>query len=346
MSRTPQHLVIDARPRGPSGPLAAERVLGRAVIDHLVELSEAVGGPGRVVAIHARQDEHDHLRALLASRPPGRYRMAVGPPPEDAAILRADRFYDPSRLKKALRRGRAPESAAIWRIDQARSLAAAEDELTRRRTFQPLGRLWATGPALALARWLAPTSVRPNAVTLASAGLMLVAAGLVGAGFRGWAGQVLPALALALALVLDTADGHLARLQGTASDFGRWLDANLDELGDMALHAAIAWSAFVRSGHSGWLVLGIVYAAGKYLFMFGTRDASAPSAIAGVSGSVVRPGWARRLAHWAGHADVRWHLWIALAAAGRLDAALVAYAAYFPARAAGGAIRKAVAHAS
>ena len=58
----------------------------------------------------------------------------------------------------------------------------------------------------------------------------------------------LASASLAAALVLDTSDGHLARLQGTASEFGRWLDANLDELGDMALHAAIAWAAFARDG--------------------------------------------------------------------------------------------------
>ena len=33
-----------------------------------------------------------------------------------------------------------------------------------------------------------------------------------------------------------------------------------------------------------------------------------------------------------GHADLRWHLWIVLAAFGRLDLALIAYAVYFPAR--------------
>jgi hypothetical protein len=46
----------------------------------------------------------------------------------------------------------------------------------------------------------------------------------------------------------------------------------------------------------------------------------------------------------AGHADVRWHLWIVLAALGQLDAALVVYAAYFPARALAGALRKAARH--
>src|SRR5205807_932782 len=80
------------------------------------------------------------------------------------------------------------------------------------------------------------------------------------------AGRVVTAAALALALVLHTADGHLARLQGTASEFGRWLDAILDELGDMALHAAAAWAAFHRDAQPAWLLLGMLYAMGKYLF--------------------------------------------------------------------------------
>ncbi len=71
---------------------------------------------------------------------------------------------------------------------------------------------------------------------------------------------------MAVALVLDTADGRLARLQGTSSAFGRWLDEFLDEMVDLVLHAAIAWSAFVRDGRPVWLLLGIAYASGKYLF--------------------------------------------------------------------------------
>jgi hypothetical protein len=47
----------------------------------------------------------------------------------------------------------------------------------------------------------------------------------------------------------------------------------------------------------------------------------------------------------AGHADLRWHLWIALALLGRLDLALAVYAVYFPLRAIGGVVTKAVAHA-
>ncbi len=344
MSQTTPRLVIDARPRGPSGLLAGASVLGRTVIDHLVELAEAIESGG-TVAIHAREDEHDRLRSLLAARPSARYRFALGPPPEDASILRADRFYDLARLRKALRRGGDPESAVLWRIDRPHALAGAADEMTRRRTYQPLGRFWATQPAIRLAQALAPTFVRPNLVTLASGGLMIAGAGLVGFGGGLILGRLLPALAMAMALVLDTADGHLARLQGTASDFGRWLDSNLDELGDMALHAAIAWSAYARTGLVGWLLLGMAYAVGKYLFVVSTQGgASGPSPDA--PSNVYQISLVRRVAHMIGHADLRWHLWIVLALVGRLDVALVLYTAYFFARTLGGAIRKAVALAA
>ncbi len=344
MIRPTPHLVIDARPRGPRGPLAGESVLGRPVLDHLIELAGAFGeGP---VPVHARLDEHDRLRAVVGDSARSRLRLVTGPPPENAAVLRSDRLYDPARLRKALHRGRNPESAVIWRLDRPSGLAGADEELIRRRTYQPIGRFWALGPARLLARALKPTRVRPNAVTMASAGLVLAASALVAVDGPAWASRWMAAAALALALVLDTADGHLARLQGTASEFGRWLDANLDELGDMALHASIAWAAFARAGQPAWLLTGMAYAMGKYLFVVGASSGAALEPASGSKSSApARPAGIRSLAVLAGHADVRWHLWIVLAAIGRLDAALVAYTLYFPSRAVAGAVRKAARHA-
>jgi hypothetical protein len=348
MSRRP-HLVIDARPRGPHGPLATERVLGRPILAHLIELATPLGmGP---ITIHARVDEHSSLRALIHPAP---LLLATGPPPEGAAFLRTDRLYDATRLRRALQRGRDPESAVIWRLDAPSGLAGAADELTRRRTYQPLGRYWALAPARLLARTLAPTRVRPNALTITAGLLMLGAAAGVAFVKTSLAAQLTEAAALAIALVLDTADGHLARLQGTASAFGRWLDAQLDELSDMALQAAMAWSAFLRDGLVAWLLLGMLYAMGKYLFAFSHGDGSW-----GMGGGSEHTGQPPApssqslppsahplavLARLAGHADVRWHLWIVLAAIGRLDVALVAYAFYYPARAMAGAVRKAAHH--
>jgi phosphatidylglycerophosphate synthase len=158
--------------------------------------------------------------------------------------------------------------------------------------------------------------------------------------------------ALALSLVLDTADGHLARLQGTASPFGRWLDAVLDELGDMALHAAIAWAAFARDSAPVWLVLGMLYAMGKYLFQVvnATWEANKDSTTDEAKSSTGRTSIALesslpKLVRLAGHADIRWHLWIVLAFLGRLDLGLAAYALYFPIRALGAAVRKEPDHA-
>jgi phosphatidylglycerophosphate synthase len=338
-------LVIDARPRGPDGPLALALVQGRPVLSHLVELAN--GLEEGVVAVHARPDEQGKLGAIL-DRPSDRYLFRPGPPPEGSAILRADRVYDPARLRKTLRRGGDPEQAVLWRLDAPHALRAVDDELNRRATYQPLGSYWAIRPARSLARRLYPTRVRPNAVTLASAALMFAGSSTLVLAPATLPIQLLIAGAFALALVLDTADGHLARLQGTASDFGRWLDSTLDEWSDMGLHAAIAWSAYARSGRPEWLAAGIAYAMGKYLYMVGVRawepaEVVKPQALPAVLPA--QAGLARGLVRGMGHADLRWHAWILLAAAGRLDVALVVYAAYFPMRAAAGLVGKGVSHA-
>ena len=248
----------------------------------------------------------------------------------------------------------------LWRLDRPETLAVADEELTRRRSYQPLGKYWAFPLAERLAEWLRPTVVRPNAVTLASAGLMLSAAlddrrgrsrgGVHGSRWR---------LALAVALVLDTADGRLARLQGTSSAFGRWLDQVLDELADMVLHAAIAWAAFCREGQPGWLLLGMLYASSKYLFQVQSLLGEELEGTMSRAGNAAQPpagrvpaSGARRdrdgawragissLVRLIGHADVRWHLWIVLALVGRLDLALLVYACYFALRTAAGALQE------
>ena len=381
LNRPAPHLVIDARPRGPKGPLAGELVLGRTVLVHQIDLALSLSD-GSVV-IHARPDEHPRLREMIGEGRQGRLEFAIGPPPEASAILRTDRLYHPAKLARALRRGRDPESAAVWRLDGPLGLAGADDELRRRLTYQPIGKHWALFPAQWLASSLRNTRVRPNALTVASAALMAGASALVAFAPRVSAVFLLTAAFLALALILDTADGRLARLQGTASEFGRWLDAYLDEWSDMTLHAAIAWSAYSVTGHVGWLLTGMLYGMGKYLFFAGLdqdrQTSPGPSEGPATTRSlrftphrpeesgllsldplatqpvrVTRGDSANRTPNASplarsirlvGHADVRWHIWIALAVFGRLELALAAYAVYFPARSLAGASRRAMRHA-
>lgn len=337
MTTPRRRLVIDARPRGPRGAFAVERLGsgGQSVIDHLISVVHDVSGQSGPVPVLAEPE----VRAEFADRH-GPTIDFVETLPSDALVLRTDRLYDAARVRSLLRRGGDVESAVFWRLDRPHGIEGAADELARRRSFQPLGKYWALGPARLLARRLAPTSVRPNAVTLAASGIFLGSAGVVGFAPANFATQAAAAVGLAVALVLDTSDGHLARLQGTASPFGRWLDGWLDEVGDMALHAAVAWSAYTRTGHAGWLVAGMLYAMGKYIFVAGNSGWDEPASGEERPAGPIPESRATAAARLIGHADVRWHLWILLAALGRLDVALIAYAAYFPARAVLGAARK------
>ncbi len=337
-----RNLVIDARPLGPRGPLAAEVVLGRTVLDRLVEQALAAVGPGGGVGVLGDRDALPSLaetdRVALIDREPA-----------SATIVRTDRLYDGRRLKRAARRGRDPESAAIWRLDRPEGLAGAEQELNRRLNYQPLGRHWAFPIADRLAAALRDSKVTPNALTLAAGALMFISAALVACGDLGRVARGVVASAMAAALVLDTADGRLARLQGSCSAFGRWLDQVLDEAADMALHAAVAWAAFAATARPEWLLLGIAFASGKYLFLIQSlageemEKEAAKTAADGDRRGRLAP--LRSLIGLMGHADLRWHLWIVLAAVGRLDVALAAYAVYFPLRAALGIARKGAARA-
>ncbi len=347
MSRPARPIAIDARPQGPRGPLARERVLGRDVLDQLLDLADGLN-TGEI-AVHVRDGDEDAIAQAIADRPSRRYRLLLGPPRESAVILRSDRLYDPARLRKTLLRDGNPESAVVWRLDQPHGLQGADDELNRRRYYQPLGRFWALEPAKALATRLQKTRVHPNHLTTLAGLLVLVSSAGYAFGASHPIACALVSFALALALVLDTADGHLARLQGTASPFGRWLDAAFDELGDMTLHAGIAWAAYLRTGSVAWLLLGMAYGMGKYVFMIGNAIwADAPSPQTQQTdrpGPVPPPSGVRGLAHWLGHADIRWHAWIVLGAFGLLEWELALFSVYFPVRFLGGAVRKAGGHA-
>ena len=92
----------------------------------------------------------------------------------------------------------------------------------------------------------------------------------------------------------------------------------------MALHAAIAWSVFARDGRRrAGCCSACSTRSGKYLFVVGRRprrwrrDRGTP-ATAGDARSPAAPVGRRPrgLVRLAGHADVRWHLWIVLAVVG------------------------------
>jgi len=243
--------------------------------------------------------------------------------------------------------------------------APAEAADARRRAGRhPISR-WYIGPlADRLAAALTPTRVRPVHLTLCG-----LAVGAIAAAVLVGAPQLAPVagLLVLVAWLFDRADGSLARRQGTVSAWGAWLDANVDELLDVGLHAALAAAAASQTASRlPWLLLG-AFLAGKYLFVYGmateeqvsrqlhgisgeagwlgSSGASAQNATTGgrlrlttslppgPGGSLRSTPATRRLVraayHLPGNADVRVHLLAAALMTGWLSAELAVVAGYY-----------------
>jgi phosphatidylglycerophosphate synthase len=133
----------------------------------------------------------------------------------------------------------------------------------------------------------------------------------------------------------DRADGQLARRQGTVTAWGAWLDANVDELLDVGLHAAVAASAASQMASNLPSLLLAAFLAGKYLFMHGVAtEEHVPRQSRAERDADPRP--ASRTArvlhaayHLPGNADVRVHLLAAAMCTGWLSAELAIVAGYY-----------------
>jgi phosphatidylglycerophosphate synthase len=110
-----------------------------------------------------------------------------------------------------------------------------------------------------LTRLLLPTRISANAVTGAMAVVGLAAAGLVS--LVGWVPALGAVLLIQLQLLLDCSDGELARVRGTSSPAGVYLDRIAHYLTEAALPIGLGVRAD-GGWHSlgGWTTLGLVVA--------------------------------------------------------------------------------------
>jgi hypothetical protein len=128
----------------------------------------------------------------------------------------------------------------------------AVEEWIDLRFFRPLG--------VRLVRLLAPTRVTADQVTLAA---MLV--GLAAGHLFFYPSVLLNALGLALFLisdVLDSADGQLARLRGSATRFGAVLDGISDNVRFLNLYGHLLARVLLHSGRPAPLFIGLALLAG------------------------------------------------------------------------------------
>ena len=132
----------------------------------------------------------------------------------------------------------------------------------------------------------------------------------------------------------DRLDGLFARMTNTASAWGGWLDANVDELVDLATQTALAAAAArLSDSQLPWMLL-IAFLVGKYLFIFGLNNgrqdvcnAAVPTASA--DKPPASPSLIRRLYHLPGNADIRVHLLVIALLSGCLTFELALVAAYY-----------------
>ncbi len=217
------------------------------------------------------------------------------------------------------------ESASIVRLAPS-SRDLAELALDQR---HPLSQWWLVRSVNLAAILLTPSAVRPWHVT-ASGGLCGLGAGAVL--LLGWPAWQAAALVL-LCWFFDLLDGKLARMQGNASAFGAWADANLDEVVDLGVHAAVAYAAAVATGSQAPWLLYMAFMAGKYLLYYSVNMEEGlarpkPGAAPAVAPRP-RMGRLRRLYHLPGNIDVRIHLLAAGLVSGCLTTELACIAVYY-----------------
>ncbi len=114
-----------------------------------------------------------------------------------------------------------------------------------------------------LSRYLVPTSVTPNQISLISWLLSCVAAGLMALG--GYPALAAGGALAQLASVIDGCDGEIARLKHSQSDFGGWFDAVLDRYADAILLFGLMWHEFAVTGTSLSVLLGFAAIVGSFL---------------------------------------------------------------------------------
>ncbi len=99
-----------------------------------------------------------------------------------------------------------------------------------------LARDWGARVVEPIARLLSRLGVTPNMITLLGFLLTLVVAIVLATGRTQLAGVLLIAT-----LGADAVDGTLARLTGTSTKFGAFLDSTLDRWAEIAIYFALAW---------------------------------------------------------------------------------------------------------
>jgi CDP-diacylglycerol---glycerol-3-phosphate 3-phosphatidyltransferase len=112
-----------------------------------------------------------------------------------------------------------------------------------------LARKWGATLIRPVALFLAKLGLTPNAVTILGFLLTGAVAVVLATGRTQLAGVLLIGT-----LAFDAVDGTMARLMGTTSRFGAFLDSTLDRWAEVVLYAALVW-LFLENGQDAGVLL-------------------------------------------------------------------------------------------
>ncbi len=128
---------------------------------------------------------------------------------------------------------------------QEKVLDQDELEVRTKRALRADDGFYSTFVLRKLSRKVAMYSVKrgwtPNQITVASLILALVVAGFFATGW--WPLMVVGAIGVQVSIIIDCADGEVARYTGVSSQFGAWLDAATDRIKEYALYAGLVFGA-------------------------------------------------------------------------------------------------------
>lgn len=100
------------------------------------------------------------------------------------------------------------------------------------------------------------TSITPNQLSWAALVLGMASAGCCYE--ADWTWLLAGAVLYHLSFVLDCTDGKIARLKGTGTVLGGWLDYVFDRIRVLTCTLALMWGQYDATGQELYLVLGIV----------------------------------------------------------------------------------------
>ncbi len=233
--------------------------------------------------------------------------------------------------------GRQSDRASHGRMG---ARACGNESHVRRGRNYPLSRWWLLPLADRAAACLAVSWVRPWHVSVTG---LVMAAAAAAVCLQHPGGSIVAGLLVMAAWFCDRLDGQLARGQQRQTPRGAWLDANLDELSDVLVHAAAAVGlAHAASTVWPWTWLAL-FLSGKYLLMYGLAEERAlVGSTAAVSeeaasmpaswGQRALPRLARAAWHLPANADVRAHLIAAALASGLISWELAMIGLYYHVR--------------